>query len=104
MSTENLGYLRKGGIYQYAKDNPVKISDKDYIVRTTEYALYPNRTLEKKMLHTLDVCREVYNRLRNIQVAIIRRYRRQYGKEWSDIPAFGQRDHSHSSLQLQVRR
>ena len=83
MSAESLGNLRKGGIYQYAKDNPVRISDKDYMVRTTEYALYPNRTLEKKMLHTLDVCREVYNRLRNIQVAIIRRYRRQYGKEWT---------------------
>ena len=84
MSTENLGYLRKGGIYQYAKDNPVRISDKEYIIRTTEYALYPNRTQENRMLHTLDVCREVYNRLRNIQVAIIRRYRRQYGREWTE--------------------
>ena len=83
MSAESLGNLRKGGIYQYAEDNPVKISDKDYIIRTTEYALYPNKTLEKKLLHTLEVCREVYNRLRNILVAIIRRYRRQYGKEWT---------------------
>ena len=83
MSAESLENLREGGIYQYARDNPVKISDKDYIIRTTEYALYPNKTLEKKLLHTLEVCREVYNRLRNILVAIIRRYRRQYGKEWT---------------------
>ena len=84
MSAESLGNLRKGGVYQYAKDNPIKISDKDYMVRTTEYALYPNRTLEKKMLHTLDVCREVYNRLRNIQVSVIKRYKRQYGMEWTE--------------------
>ena len=83
MSAESLGNLRKGGIYQYAEDNPVKISDKDYIIRTTEYALYPNKTLEKKLLHTLEVCRTIYNSLRNILVAIIRRYRRQYGKEWT---------------------
>ena len=84
MSTECLGNLRKGGIYRYAKDNPVRISDKEYIIRATEYALYPNRTQENRMLHTLDVCREVYNRLRNIQVSIIKRYRRQYGREWTE--------------------
>ena len=83
MSAESLGNLRKGGIYQYAEDNPVRISDRDYIIRTTEYALYPNKTLEKKLLRTPEFCREVYNRLRNILVAMIRRYRRQYGKEWT---------------------
>jgi len=83
MSAESLGNLRRGGIYQYAKDNPVRISDRDYIIRTTEYALYPNRIQENRMLHTLDVCRDVYNRLRNIQVSIIKRYRRQYGREWT---------------------
>jgi hypothetical protein len=73
MSAESLENLREGGIYQYAGDNPVKISDKDYIVRTTEYALDPNKTLGKKLLHTLEVCRTIYNSLRNILVAIIRR-------------------------------
>ena len=82
MSAESLGNLRKGGIYQYAEDNPVKTSDKDYIIRTTEYALDPNKTLGKMLLHTLEVCRTIYNSLRNILVAIIRRYKRLYGEDW----------------------
>lgn len=82
MTAENLGILRRKGIYRYVEGNPVKVSDKDYFIRTTEYALYPNKTQERKMLHTLEVCREVYNRLRDIQVSIIRRYKRLYGKDW----------------------
>ena len=76
--------LEKGGIYQYARDNPVKISDKDHIVRTTEYALDPNKTLGKKLVHTLEVCRTIYNSLRNILVAIIRRYKGLYGEDWTE--------------------
>ena len=58
MSAENLGYLRKNGIFQYAKDNPVKMSDKDYIVRATEHALYFSKTQENMIRYTLEVCRE----------------------------------------------
>ncbi|MBE6517030.1 MAG: hypothetical protein E7Z67_02450 [Thermoplasmata archaeon] len=58
MSTENLGYLRKNGIFQYAKDNPVKMSDKDHIVRATEYALYASKTQENMIHYTSEVCRE----------------------------------------------
>ena len=54
---------RTHGIYRYAKDNPLTISDRDYYVRTTQYSIYPNRTQERMILHTLDVCRSVYNQL-----------------------------------------
>ena len=73
MEAGNAQKSRSDGIYRYAKDDPLKTSDKDYFVRTTEYALYPNKKQERKMLHSLDVCRKVYNQLYKVCGFLLKR-------------------------------
>ena len=63
MGKDSFHSFRKECTHSVISDESIKDSDEGYFVRTTEYALYPNREQERKLLLFLEVCREVYNRL-----------------------------------------
>ncbi len=63
MGNDNFHSFRKECTYSVISDDSVRDSDEGYFIRTTEYALYPNREQERKLLLLHEVCREVYNRL-----------------------------------------
>ena len=63
MGKDSFHSFRKECTYSVISDNSGEKSNEGYFVRTTEYALYPNREQERKLLLFLEVCREVYDRL-----------------------------------------
>ncbi|MBE6525827.1 MAG: hypothetical protein E7Z66_04605, partial [Thermoplasmata archaeon] len=63
MGKDNFHSFKKECTYSVISDNSIRDSNEEYFVRTTEYALYPNREQERKLLLFLEICREVYNRL-----------------------------------------